>query len=116
MQVLGYIEAVGEVAAIERAVGLDDEKRKCLAVNLRRPIFCKNLRRVGIEAILENQTRLLRLRCNDGWRREYHGKGDATERQVEGIVQERRLAPLNVDAAAAWTASTLAPRPASCVV
>ena len=39
MQLLGYIEAVSEAAAIERAVvlfSLDDERRKRLAVNLRR--------------------------------------------------------------------------------
>jgi hypothetical protein len=39
MQLLGYLEAVSETAAIERAVvlyGLDDQKRTRLAVNLRR--------------------------------------------------------------------------------
>jgi hypothetical protein len=39
MQLLGVIEAVGEAAAIERAVvlfGLDDVKRRRLAINLRR--------------------------------------------------------------------------------
>jgi hypothetical protein len=39
MQLLGYLEAVSETAAIERAVslfGLDDQKRMRLAVNLRR--------------------------------------------------------------------------------
>jgi hypothetical protein len=39
MQLLGYLEAVSEPAAIERAVvlfNLDDERRKRLAVNLRR--------------------------------------------------------------------------------
>jgi hypothetical protein len=39
MQMLGYIEASTEAAAIERAVvlfSLDDERRKRLAVNLRR--------------------------------------------------------------------------------
>ena len=39
MQLLGYLEAVNEAAAIERAVvlyALDDERRKPLAVNLRR--------------------------------------------------------------------------------
>jgi hypothetical protein len=39
MQLLGYIEAVSEAAAIERAVvlfALDDGRRKRLAVNLRR--------------------------------------------------------------------------------
>jgi hypothetical protein len=39
MQLLGWVEAVDEAAAIERAVvlfSLDDERRKCLAVNLRR--------------------------------------------------------------------------------
>jgi hypothetical protein len=38
MQLLGYLEAVTEAAAIERAVmlfSLDDERRKRLAVNLR---------------------------------------------------------------------------------
>ena len=38
MQLLGYIEAVNEAAAIERAVvlfTLDDKRRKRLAVNLR---------------------------------------------------------------------------------
>jgi hypothetical protein len=38
MQLLGYIEAVSEATAIERAVvlfSLDDERRKRLAVNLR---------------------------------------------------------------------------------
>ena len=39
MQLLGYIEVVDETAAIERAVvlfAIDDERRKRLAVNLRR--------------------------------------------------------------------------------
>jgi hypothetical protein len=39
MTLLGYIEAVSEAAALERAVvlfSLDDERRKRLAVNLRR--------------------------------------------------------------------------------
>jgi len=39
MQLLGFVEAVGEPAAIETAVasfGLDEQKRRRLAVNLRR--------------------------------------------------------------------------------
>jgi hypothetical protein len=39
MQLLGFVEAVSELAAIETAValfGLDDQKRRRLAVNLRR--------------------------------------------------------------------------------
>jgi hypothetical protein len=39
MQLLGYLEAVSEATAIERAVslfGLDDQKRMRRAVNLRR--------------------------------------------------------------------------------
>jgi hypothetical protein len=39
MQLLGFVEAVSEPAAIESAValfGLDDQKRRRLAVNLRR--------------------------------------------------------------------------------
>jgi hypothetical protein len=43
MEMLGFVEAVSEAAAIERAVralhfALDDERRKRLAVNLRRPL------------------------------------------------------------------------------
>ena len=41
LRLLGYIEAVSEAAAIERAVvpfPLDEERSKRLAVNLRRPI------------------------------------------------------------------------------
>ena len=39
MQLLGFVEATAEPAAIEAAValfGIDDERRKRLAVNLRR--------------------------------------------------------------------------------